>query len=32
VIRLLPPISIGQGDLAEGLDALEASLCEAVAA
>jgi 4-aminobutyrate aminotransferase/(S)-3-amino-2-methylpropionate transaminase len=32
VIRLLPPISIGQDDLAEGLDALEASLRQAAAA
>jgi len=32
VIRLLPPISIGPEDLAEGLDALEASLRRAVAA
>ena len=30
VIRLLPPISIGPDDLAEGLDALEASLRQAV--
>ena len=30
VIRLLPPISIGDDDLAEGLDALEASLRHAV--
>ena len=30
VIRLLPPISIGDDDLAEGLDALEASLRQAV--
>jgi 4-aminobutyrate aminotransferase len=32
VIRLLPPISIGEDDLAEGLDALESSLRQAVAA
>ena len=28
VIRLLPPVSIGDDDLADGLDALEASLRE----
>jgi 4-aminobutyrate aminotransferase len=32
VIRLLPPISIAPDDLAEGLDALDASLREAAAA
>jgi 4-aminobutyrate aminotransferase-like enzyme len=31
VIRLLPPISIGAEDLAEGLDALEAALRQVAA-
>jgi 4-aminobutyrate aminotransferase/(S)-3-amino-2-methylpropionate transaminase len=31
VIRLLPPVTIDDADLAEGLDALEAALREAAA-
>ena len=31
VIRLLPPLTIGDGELGEGLDALESSLREVAA-